>query len=87
MYGHLFYMLFRGTWASFGWGPWTPNQFWILTIFGVMTALLLVCVILALRQRRTDATAVMLSVFALHSTAFLISICFSPAIPRAISCR
>lgn len=75
-YGHLLYMLFRGTWASFGWGPWTPHQFWILTIFSVMSVFLLLCVILALRQRRTDTTAVMLSVFALHCTAFLISISF-----------
>jgi hypothetical protein len=73
-YGHLLMMLFRGSWASIGWGPWTPNQVWILAIFGIMSVLLLLCVLLSMRGARSDATAVMLSVFLLHCGAFLISI-------------
>ena len=93
-YGHLAMMLFRGSWASFGWGPWTPKQLWIRTIFAVLSLLALASMIVAIRMAATrrrsvdvarawpapalDALAVMLAVFALHAAAFLVSIAIFP---------
>jgi 4-amino-4-deoxy-L-arabinose transferase-like glycosyltransferase len=48
-YGDLVKMLFRGIWASIGWGAWTPPDPWISLLFAALTAFLLVCLIIAIR--------------------------------------
>lgn len=85
-YVDLVKMLFRGIWASIGWGGWAPRDPWIDLLFAALTALLLVCLGVAIRMvfARTrpgergngtgDALAVMLAVFLLHGAAFIVSI-------------
>jgi 4-amino-4-deoxy-L-arabinose transferase-like glycosyltransferase len=83
-YVDLVKMLFRGVWASIGWGGWAPRDSWIDLLFAALTALLLVCLGVAIRMTlaRTrelvngtrDALAVMLAVFLLHGAAFMVSI-------------
>jgi 4-amino-4-deoxy-L-arabinose transferase-like glycosyltransferase len=84
-YGDLTKMLFHGFWASIGWAGWSPESVGLWVLFGVLTAFLFACVIAATRRvLRTwrearvdpadDALIVMLSVFALHTAAFFVSI-------------
>jgi 4-amino-4-deoxy-L-arabinose transferase-like glycosyltransferase len=88
-YVDLVRMLFRGMWASIGWGGWMPDAPWILAVFGALTLFLLVCVGVALRlairaimrgrvgtasTSTEDALVVMLIVLALHTAAFVVSI-------------